>query len=132
MDRDYPRTFKGLVAVCKRACCAQCKLYSLKHVSSQGQVLSGHNPHRSGVFGAQHHSHAVVVQCGAVDSSDTERTMFSVLHVDCDIGPVRVVPALTWITWLGSCRPFWFFSFKINIVKQSSENTKKEDGKKNK
>jgi hypothetical protein len=31
---------------------------------------------------------------GAVNRSERERTISSVLHVDFDIGPVRVVPAL--------------------------------------
>jgi hypothetical protein len=38
-----------------------------------------------------------------------------VLKSDSDIGPVRKVPAFTWITGLRSCRPFCILLFKTSL-----------------
>jgi hypothetical protein len=36
MDGDYLPSLRGLVEVCKHACCAHFRLYSLQHIGSQG------------------------------------------------------------------------------------------------
>jgi hypothetical protein len=117
MDCDYQPSFKGLIKVFKRACCAHLRLYSVQHVGSQGlqrcirrvasRIVLAFPARRPARMQSSYKE-------TAVNGSETEQTMSNVLHVDLDIGPVRVVPALMWTTGLRSCQSFCMLLSKKN------------------